>query len=37
MLRIAAIRRETRMLALHRDDAAINDWIEKVYDWDDWT
>jgi len=31
----AAIRREARLLARHPENAAIDDWIELAYDWDD--
>jgi hypothetical protein len=32
----AAIRREAKLLSRHPEDAAINDWIDRAYDWDEW-
>lgn len=31
----AEIRREAKLLATHPENAAIDDWIEAVYDWND--
>jgi hypothetical protein len=33
---LAAIRREGAMMRHHPENDAIDDWIEAVYDWDDW-
>jgi hypothetical protein len=33
---LAAIRREARIMRHHPENDAIDDWIEAVYDWDDW-
>jgi len=32
----AAIRREAALLARHPENAAIDAWIEAVYDWSEW-
>lgn len=32
----ADLRRQAKMLARHPENAAIDDWIEAVYDWDAW-
>jgi hypothetical protein len=32
----ASIRREAALLAKHPENAAIDDWIEAAYDWDEW-
>ncbi|MGH8637796.1 MAG: antitoxin MazE family protein [Burkholderiales bacterium] len=32
----AEIRREAALLAKHPDNAAVDAWIESVYDWDEW-
>ncbi len=32
----ADIRREAAKLTQHPDNAAIDDWIEAVYDWSEW-
>jgi len=32
----ADLRREAKMMAKHPENAAIDDWIEAVYDWDAW-
>jgi Protein of unknown function (DUF3018) len=33
----SAIRREAALLARHPDNAAIDDWIDASYDWNEWT
>jgi len=33
---LAKIRREIKMMAQHPENAAIDDWIESVYDWESW-
>jgi hypothetical protein len=33
---LAAIRREGESLALHPENAAIDDWIDANYDWSEW-
>jgi hypothetical protein len=30
------LRREAEVMAKHPENAAIDDWIEAVYDWDAW-
>lgn len=32
----AEIRREAAMLTQHPDNAAIDDWIDSIYDWSEW-
>ena len=32
----AAIRREAALLSRHPENAAIDDWIEAAYDWNEW-
>jgi hypothetical protein len=32
----ARIRRRTKVMAERPEEAAITDWIEAAYDWDDW-
>src|SRR5665213_739763 len=32
----AEIRREVKLMAQHPENAAIDDWIEQVYDWESW-
>ncbi len=32
----AELRREARMMTTHPENAAIDDWIEAVHDWDAW-
>ena len=34
---LAEIRREAAMLSKHPEDAAIDDWLDKVRDPDDWS
>ena len=34
---LAEIRREAAMLSQHPDDAAIDDWLDKVRDPEDWS
>jgi len=31
-----AIRREAALLAKHPENAAIDDWIDAAYDWNEW-
>ena len=31
---LAEIRREAKLIALHPENDAIDDWIEQVYDWE---
>ena len=33
----AELRREAKLMARHPENAAIDNWIEAVYDWDAWT
>lgn len=33
---LAEIRREGELLAKHPENAAIDDWIDAVYDWSEW-
>lgn len=33
---LAQIRREVEIMARHPENAAIDDWIEAVYDWESW-
>jgi hypothetical protein len=33
---LAEIRREVELMAQHPENAAIDDWIESVYDWESW-
>ena len=33
---LAELRREARLMAQHPENDAIDDWIEAVYDWDEW-
>ena len=33
---LAEIRREVELMAQHPENAAIDDWIEQVYDWESW-
>jgi hypothetical protein len=32
---LAEMRRQAALISQRPDDAAINDWIEAIYDWDD--
>ena len=32
----AALRREAKLLARPVEDGALDDWIEKAYDWSEW-
>jgi hypothetical protein len=33
---LAEIRREAKLMAMHPENDAIDDWIEQVVDWDAW-
>ncbi|MEA2819842.1 MAG: hypothetical protein QOJ86_1846 [Bradyrhizobium sp.] len=33
---LAELRREGAMMRHHPENDAIDEWIEAVYDWDDW-
>jgi hypothetical protein len=33
---LADLRRQARLMAQHPENDAIDDWIEAIYDWDDW-
>jgi hypothetical protein len=33
---LATIRHESQMMRHHLENDAIDDWIEAIYDWDDW-
>jgi Protein of unknown function (DUF3018) len=33
---LAALRRQARRMLHHPENDAIDDWIEAIYDWDDW-
>jgi hypothetical protein len=33
---LAEIRRQVALMSQHPENAAIDEWIEAVYDWSDW-